>query len=121
MLSGEHPTVGRGLEIQGPATGTGKGLQAAAERADGISLADLSNLIQLMKWDVLVKRDRCRVIASHILMTQLAHTVVAVGLIAEVLEDHRTTVAGHLTEDLRRRVAADTIHPMVIGLGGGSS
>jgi hypothetical protein len=136
MLSGEHPTAGRGLEIQGPATGTGKGLQAAAERADGISLADLSNLLQLAKWDGLIKRDRCRLIASHIPMTQLVRTTVAVGRIAEAMEDHRTlvpphhdiarlhsritTVAGHLTKDLRRRVV-DIIHQMVIGMGGGSS
>ena len=125
MLPGEHPTAGRGLEIQGPATGTGKGLQAA-ERADGISLADLSNLIQLTKQDGLSKRDRCRLIASHLPLAQ----------IAEIMEDRRTvvpphhdiahlrsritTMAGHLTEDLRRRVA-DVIHPMVIGMGGGSS
>src|SRR3954447_20037232 len=115
MLPGEHPTAGRGLEIQGPATGTGKGLQAA-ERADGISLADLSNLIQLTKQDGLSKRDRCRLMAQIAEIMEDRRTVIPPHHDIAHLRSRITTMAGHFTEDLRRRVA-DVIHPMVIGMG----
>ena len=124
--------VGKGLEILGPVVSTDKGLQATAGRADGISLADLSNLIRLMRRDSLIERDRCRLIASRLRMTHLVLTTMVVGRIAEAMEEHPQGVPRHHgTPHLRRHTIAHhrrrittvegaLIRPIVIGMGGGS-